>query len=1260
MPQPTRTHTLACFRTCKRDRYKSSPLKLSFLALFVSSPYSGFSFHCFRYCINCRGTTFVTKDHRAADIKIYLTFCIAVLLITSDTIEMEDQRLALDRVISNWNVDEIQRLVGPASPHAEPVRRDLLNYFLGRSCEAGQVECVKLALHLKAQPDIKCEDLDFLPLFYAARLADGEAHQASEIIGLLVGSGADLDARDQDHNGSNALMWAKTIDAAHSLLFHATEVAAKNGKERCSYIDSRDNDGKTALIWSVITHTDLSVSLFLISQGSDTSGADDQGSTPLHWAARKNNWPFAKVLLRDFSTIKVNVVNDGGRTPLHIAVGKNHGEMVRLLLEYDDRDVADGAKSTLDVESAGGWLPLHVACGADPTTAWQLISRSQTTHLIRPTSTGKTSIIIAADKGNTAVIEQLQIRIQAELKTEREQISRMKEWLNDHGLMDPGNDRKMVAKTLNTHLDSYRKLLSARGMRDNAGNIALFNTGICESSAAREYLAPWNLEDASALRAHDPTKCFQAKTVDLLIESEKIDVGRTSVFNLIYANPEHSHGATRRTLPRKPCKYRWIHLPANKRSWCRDLFAKYFIELWHAGRIDESMDVQPDHSEVDKNELRGPKNDNDVEQSIIRQSSKQASSRANSQNFNSDSNKTYTVEHFQMLARTLIMQRIGPTTHSAYMTPRCRAILPSDINRLGIRRLSEPTFLEDESYDSGEDSASEDSLTKVYSHRTSSEDHSGPLHRAKGQNSISSPSLFLYMPYLHFEYFADLYKMKEALDFDQTEEEAAQKGSRATYTGPYSKSLFTGPHGEDRDYHPRRTLDQFFYRSIATDERDKDQVAFRYQSDVGPNGLKIPGPQCKVIMVDELWMWIVSEEFIVTSFPERWNQATKAQFDIWETVLNQITARGPKLVPTVYDLAALISDTCSKAFDLSDTGKPRFIDMFEASLGGAMEGAMSASKKLNQASAQGSKWLRTVSEGPDAKEKASINPTGATSSTSSYPMNTSKPPSTTPTNEQDEDGMEFVDSLLDLRNETDLVYQISDTRDEMEILSMVLTRQKRVLQELSSVLAASGPAGSNNSSPDCLPAVHLLKSSLRTVNSTTSELKRMEKQAKRIFATVTNILDIKQKYANAIEARSVRAGGLTIMVFTVATVFFLPASFIVSFFGLNISSLPHEDGNVALSAGLVCRWVLGLGLGVALIYLAVAFRFRSVLRWLGIYKMHRWIARTYRAFKSADEEYANVPAAARSSLSVSRSSTGKSFTLSQRRRPSNFNGEDKV
>ena len=64
--------------------------------------------------------------------------------------------------------------------------------------------------------------------------------------------------------------------------------------------------------------------------------------------------------------------------------------------------------------------------------------------------------------------------------------------------------------------------------------------------------------------------------------------------------------------------------------------------------------------------------------------------------------------------------------------------------------------------------------------------------------------------------------------------------------------------------HIRRTLDQFYYHAISTEDRDTDQVVYRYTRD--------KGKERKVFMVDQLWLWILDKDLIVTAFPQRWEQ----------------------------------------------------------------------------------------------------------------------------------------------------------------------------------------------------------------------------------------------------------------------------------------------------------------------------------------------------------------------------------------------------
>jgi hypothetical protein len=78
------------------------------------------------------------------------------------------------------------------------------------------------------------------------------------------------------------------------------------------------------------------------------------------------------------------------------------------------------------------------------------------------------------------------------------------------------------------------------------------------------------------------------------------------------------------------------------------------------------------------------------------------------------------------------------------------------------------------------------------------------------------------------------------------------------------------PSGNPEKYHPRRSLDQFFYSKLkSTIIRDQDQVVSR-QTISSEGG-------SKMLIVDQLWLWIICTgssasapfNFVFTCFPER-------------------------------------------------------------------------------------------------------------------------------------------------------------------------------------------------------------------------------------------------------------------------------------------------------------------------------------------------------------------------------------------------------
>lgn len=127
--------------------------------------------------------------------------------------------------------------------------------------------------------------------------------------------------------------------------------------------------------------------------------------------------------------------------------------------------------------------------------------------------------------------------------------------------------------------------------------------------------------------------------------------------------------------------------------------------------------------------------------------------------------------------------------------------------------------------------------------------------------------------------------------------------------------------------HIRRTLDQYYYHAISTEDRDTDQVVYRYTRD--------KGKEKKLYMVDQLWLWILDKDLIVTAFPQRWEQPKNDPLNVLDGIIEDMNSKTRPPVKSVYDLASLITGRCSGIFDRHRLGDEdyQFLDMFESSIG---------------------------------------------------------------------------------------------------------------------------------------------------------------------------------------------------------------------------------------------------------------------------------------------------------------------------------------
>jgi hypothetical protein len=93
-------------------------------------------------------------------------------------------------------------------------------------------------------------------------------------------------------------------------------------------------------------------------------------------------------------------------------------------------------------------------------------------------------------------------------------------------------------------------------------------------------------------------------------------------------------------------------------------------------------------------------------------------------------------------------------------------------------------------------------------------------------------------------------------------------------------AYFNGDVDQKFALHCRRTLDQFTYHMLDdTERRDNTQVMFKWtkKDQAKKNGSKPSSKQRKtypVLMVDQLWLWILEDDqTVITSLPNTWESA---------------------------------------------------------------------------------------------------------------------------------------------------------------------------------------------------------------------------------------------------------------------------------------------------------------------------------------------------------------------------------------------------
>jgi Mg2+ and Co2+ transporter CorA len=414
-------------------------------------------------------------------------------------------------------------------------------------------------------------------------------------------------------------------------------------------------------------------------------------------------------------------------------------------------------------------------------------------------------------------------------------------------------------------------------------------------------------------------------------------------------------------------------------------------------------------------------------------------------------------------------------------------------------------------------------------------------------------------PYLEEDSDSDFSEIFEPDDPDDLEEEEKALINAYLYNPPA--------------LHVRRTLDQYYYHMLeSTHERDIDQVVSRWARKVKS------APNHNILMVDQLWLWTCHNretaapgehememlrrrdhnsdrtkarstdtsrsQYVVSCFPTRTGSDQLSHRTLDDLRLHVLDPSSRKRDPIRQpeDLVSRILEICCSVFDrMQDVDWLRFYQMFEDSVGTIDD--------------KESKLFREFQRGSNRLLELDNN--------NKY-YNESK--------------HALLTDLLDIRTEIALLVEIKDIRDEVNIILTVLNIQRKLVDQMSQPVREE----------TALLRTPVVKN---LILADVNDFTKLDSQARTIQEKLNTLMDLKQKAANAWEAKEARetavaAGkqGNTVLVFTVVTIIFLPLSFMSSFFAIGIAAFPHneESGEVNWPLGTVMGLLFGVSLCVSI------------------------------------------------------------------------------
>ncbi|KAL3451732.1 hypothetical protein BJX65DRAFT_268497 [Aspergillus insuetus] len=376
----------------------------------------------------------------------------------------------------------------------------------------------------------------------------------------------------------------------------------------------------------------------------------------------------------------------------------------------------------------------------------------------------------------------------------------------------------------------------------------------------------------------------------------------------------------------------------------------------------------------------------------------------------------------------------------------------------------------------------------------------------------SAPRLALYMPYLTFA----TYPLKQASNY-------------TALLDTYSKAPL----------HRFRTLDESYYQFTSDDadkerkRRNKDQVVTRklFNDDLEEVA------SWDLIGVEQLWLWIVNDETVITSSTHRADDRSNV---VQSSVLDRLTELGHgenrrSQPSTPLELSKFIVDTCVQFYN-----RTKYVAADGTHIPNPVPWSIQQffADSVNRAAVEEAGLFKQFSDKGLIKAKTRLG-------------------------HQHEDFNSVKDIYV--QQTAGLLGHVKDMRDELNMIRAIVSDQETVQRGLDE--------------EDC--------SAVRII----SDLEEMDRATQRVYKAVEATLTLEQNVIALTQSEETIQQGRILMAFTVATIIFLPMSFLVSLFNVDITVFPHNrSGDLQYTPGWVFPIIFGVSAVIWIPLILYAFR----------------------------------------------------------------------